>query len=304
MGRGWKLRVKGRWKKFREELGMMKEKTAAENRQSEELMSHCCALNAVCALNDQLSNIQKEASTEAVSSLVMHDRVEMVGLFRKLYTLSVVLYSSIYAFADEKRVPRLSGWVNFYEGRKYDAGVVIRNIKDSEVESFPRTWVFHTNGVWTQFEACKEEGNSNPIVPEGCIVVEDIEPTASNTVRASVEDGKPITAVLVVKTTDEDSATKSSEAAFPVASPPEEQHERAGNIISPYYFLKKAVIKAHVAFTVSHTMACFNGFSNGTIFNGLARKRGTRWALWLRLPQQRSTELKYSHVAVGSAPPA
>jgi len=53
-------------------------------------------------------------------------------------------YSSIYVFANEKRVSRLSSRVNFYEGKKYDAEVAARNIKDSVVGSLPRKWVFDT----------------------------------------------------------------------------------------------------------------------------------------------------------------
>ncbi|KAJ8446950.1 hypothetical protein Cgig2_006578 [Carnegiea gigantea] len=33
---------------------------------------------------------------------------------------------------DERKVPRLSSWVNLYKGKKYDAGVVVRKLKDSE----------------------------------------------------------------------------------------------------------------------------------------------------------------------------
>ena len=42
-------------------------------------------------------------------------------------------HSIIYAFADERKVPRLSSWVNWYKGKKYDAGVVVRKLKDNEV---------------------------------------------------------------------------------------------------------------------------------------------------------------------------
>ncbi|KAJ8447197.1 hypothetical protein Cgig2_030428 [Carnegiea gigantea] len=70
-----------------------------------------CALDAICALNDQLSDIQKEAVRG------------MVWFYE---------HFSIYAFADERRVPRLSSWVNLYEGKKYDTAVVVRKLKDSE----------------------------------------------------------------------------------------------------------------------------------------------------------------------------
>jgi len=42
-------------------------------------------------------------------------------------------HSTIYAFADERKVPTLSSWVNLYKGKKYDAGVMVRKLKDSEV---------------------------------------------------------------------------------------------------------------------------------------------------------------------------
>ncbi|KAJ8442638.1 hypothetical protein Cgig2_003682 [Carnegiea gigantea] len=101
----------------------------------------------------------------------VNNTVERVALFKKLYTFLVVSgllfphdaggaawdlvyivedeggvgeynwaeamwfyeYSSIYPFVDERRVPRLSSWVNLYKGKKYDAGVVVRKLKDSEI---------------------------------------------------------------------------------------------------------------------------------------------------------------------------
>ena len=44
-------------------------------------------------------------------------------------------HSTIYAFANERKVPRLTSWVNLYMGKKYDAGVVVRKLKDGEVGS-------------------------------------------------------------------------------------------------------------------------------------------------------------------------
>ena len=42
-------------------------------------------------------------------------------------------HSSIYDFANEKKVPILSNWVNFYKGKKYGVGLIVRELKDSEV---------------------------------------------------------------------------------------------------------------------------------------------------------------------------
>jgi len=42
-------------------------------------------------------------------------------------------HTSIYAYGDERCTPRLRSWVNFYKGKNYDARVVVRQLKDSEV---------------------------------------------------------------------------------------------------------------------------------------------------------------------------
>ncbi|KAJ8443352.1 hypothetical protein Cgig2_015833 [Carnegiea gigantea] len=59
-------------------------------------------------------------------------------------------HSSIYAFVDERRVPRHSSWINLYKGKKYDAGVVIRKLKDSEVGLMTCKYVMHRVYVWSQ----------------------------------------------------------------------------------------------------------------------------------------------------------
>ncbi|KAJ8420215.1 hypothetical protein Cgig2_021429 [Carnegiea gigantea] len=51
----------------------------------------------------------------------------------KIQSTKNLQINGIYAFADEKRVPRLSSWVNFYKGKKYHTGVVVRELKDSEI---------------------------------------------------------------------------------------------------------------------------------------------------------------------------
>ncbi|KAJ8429906.1 hypothetical protein Cgig2_025336 [Carnegiea gigantea] len=42
-------------------------------------------------------------------------------------------HNTIYAFAIKRKVPRLSSWVNLYNGKKYDGGVMVRKLKDSEL---------------------------------------------------------------------------------------------------------------------------------------------------------------------------
>ncbi|KAJ8422468.1 hypothetical protein Cgig2_017475 [Carnegiea gigantea] len=157
------------------------------------VVRHHCAFDAVCALNDQLSEIQKEAISEMVWSPVLEyktfamDRYMVQGLLEvwnperlpatgkhiafersdgsseveevlkeamekrvsrerqrrrtvqkaiRIYRnyMSVWFYehSSIYAFTDEKRVPRLSSWVNFYQSKKYDPTFVVPELKDSK----------------------------------------------------------------------------------------------------------------------------------------------------------------------------
>ena len=42
-------------------------------------------------------------------------------------------HNTIYAFADERKVPRLSSWFNLYKDKKYDARVVVRKLKGREM---------------------------------------------------------------------------------------------------------------------------------------------------------------------------
>ncbi|KAJ8428740.1 hypothetical protein Cgig2_022650 [Carnegiea gigantea] len=152
---------------------------------------HRCALDAIYALTNELSDIQKEAVRGMVWSLVLEyrtflmDRQLVQALLQawnpesKCFKLGqrevsfshfdvalltgfpasgkriafersdggseveqvlkgameerVRRESTIYAFAYERRVPRLSSWVNLYKDKKYDAGVVVRKLKDSEI---------------------------------------------------------------------------------------------------------------------------------------------------------------------------
>ena len=52
-------------------------------------------------------------------------------------------HNSIYSFADERRVPRLSSWVNLYKGKKYDTGVVVCKLKDNEVGLMTCKYMMH-----------------------------------------------------------------------------------------------------------------------------------------------------------------
>jgi len=59
-------------------------------------------------------------------------------------------HSSIYAFANERMVPRLNSWVHLYKGNKYDAGVVVHKLKDNEVGLMTCKYMMHRVYLWSQ----------------------------------------------------------------------------------------------------------------------------------------------------------
>ncbi|KAJ8420936.1 hypothetical protein Cgig2_032134 [Carnegiea gigantea] len=72
---------------------------------------------------------------EEVLMGAIEERVSRERQRRRIVQKDVWFYkhSSIYTFVDEKRMPRLSSWVNFYKDKKYDAGVMVHELKDNEI---------------------------------------------------------------------------------------------------------------------------------------------------------------------------
>ncbi|KAJ8421347.1 hypothetical protein Cgig2_027955 [Carnegiea gigantea] len=131
---------------------------------------------------------------EAVWEFLVHameESREKMGSTKNLQTNGFAMirqvwfceHSIIYAFADERKVPRPSSWVNLYKSKKYVAGVVVRKLKDSEVglmtcmqerdapclcvESVDDEWCYKCGGMTAEGERCTEEGKRSTCKGEG-----------------------------------------------------------------------------------------------------------------------------------------
>ncbi|KAJ8447136.1 hypothetical protein Cgig2_022865 [Carnegiea gigantea] len=102
-----------------------------------------CSVDLVHVVED-VDGVGEYNWAEAVWEFLVHtmeESREKIGNAKNLQIngfamiLQVWFYehSTIYAFTDERSVPRLSSWVNLYKGKKYDAGIMVRKLKDSEI---------------------------------------------------------------------------------------------------------------------------------------------------------------------------
>ena len=51
----------------------------------------------------------------------------------KLMQVWLYEHTTKYVEDNEKKVPRICSWANFNQGKKYDAGVLLRSFKEKEV---------------------------------------------------------------------------------------------------------------------------------------------------------------------------